>query len=200
MVRTLYAFLAAAGAAAALAGCAEEPLPAISPSVYPEMEAAELSTIGTPGPPDVAFGQGLVAYSRDLSDLHATDANAGERIQGQVLALADILERLPAAAAEPGLRRAAGHIRAAASGESLSMEDTKRALAVAAAALLGAAKCEYRGRPEIVAHARAFAGWVSAIDSSRDPPDYPTVIAALLRAEHTLAAMYVANVGPPRSR
>jgi hypothetical protein len=196
MVRTLHAILAAVGLAA-LSGCAEEPRPAIAPSVYPALEGAELATIGTPGPPDIAFGQALVAYSRELSDLHASDEHAGERIRGEVLALADILDRLPAAAAEPGLRRAAGRIREALSVSEPSMEDTKRALAVVAVALLGVARCDYRGRPEIAASARALAGSVSAIDSGRDPPDYPAAILALIRAEHVLAAMYAANVGPP---
>jgi hypothetical protein len=196
MVRTLHAFLAAVGLAA-LAGCVEEPRPAIGPSVYSALDGATLATIGTPGPPDIAFGQALVAYSRELSDLHASDEHAGERIRGEVLALADILDRLPAAAAEPGLRRAAGRIREALSAPEPSMEDTKRALAVAAAALLGVAKCDYRAPKEVAAGARAFAGAVSAIDSGREPPDYPAAILALVRAEHVLAAMYAANVGPP---
>jgi hypothetical protein len=78
------------------------------------------------------------------------------------------------------------------------MEDTKQALAIAASALLGLARYGYRGVPEIASSARAFAGAVSAIDADRDPPDYPAAIVALVRAERTLAAMYAANVAPPR--
>src|SRR5690242_9534290 len=123
MGSNLGAMLAAATATAAVAGCAEEPLPVIGPGVDRALAGATIATVGRPGLPDIPFGEALVTYSRGLSDLHAAGEHADARIRGEVLALATILDRLPAASAEPSLRRAAGLIRAADEGAP-SIENT----------------------------------------------------------------------------
>jgi len=196
MLSQVRAILAAAGATVLSLGCAEnaEP-PAIGPAVYPAMNAAALATVGSPGVQDLPFGEALLTYSRNLSTLHAdqreqTDAG----IRDQVLWLAVILERMPAAATQPVLRSAAGHIRAMMEPETPTVEATKRALALAADALLVAARRGYSMEPDVAPLARAFAGAVSAIDSARSPPDRAAVVAALVRAERVLAVMYAMNV------
>jgi hypothetical protein len=88
-------------------------------------------------------------------------------------------------------------MRAAIEGHEGSIEDTKRALAAAATALLSVSRCAYRDVPAVAAHLRQFAGAVAAIDREREPPDRAAVIEALVRAERALALMYAANVLPP---
>jgi hypothetical protein len=185
--------VAAATATVAVSGCVEAPAPAIGPGIHRALAASEIATLGTPGLPDVPFGEALVTFSQALAGLHATGPDADARIRDQVLTLADILERMPAAAAEPALRRAADVMRAA-DADAPSIEGAKRSLAVAAAALLTLAQTAYRGHPDVLDQARSFAGSVAAIDPAHDPPDHAGMITALLRAEHALAAMYVANV------
>jgi hypothetical protein len=185
------------GVTAAIAGCIEPPAEAIGPRVYTAMAGAEVATVGEPGPQDLPFGEALVAFSHELGDLHACDgeqADAG--IRAEVVALATILERLPAAAAQPGLRHAANVMRAAMEPSEPPIEDVRRALAVAATSLLHVAQRDYRKAPEVAARARDFAGAVSAIDSGRTPPDRAGMILALVRAERLLAAMYAVNVAP----
>src|SRR4051794_34617549 len=180
MVRSLHAILAALGAASALGSCAEEPMmpatPAVpvGPGVYAALTGAGLQTVGVPGPADVPFGEALVAYSRELGAIHAADGpQADARIRWAVQQLAVVLERMPAAAAEPSLRWAAGAIRstdASFAGEETEaawIEGAKRSLAVAATALQNLAAGCYRAHPEIAARARAFAGAVTAIEPAR---------------------------------
>jgi hypothetical protein len=198
---TLRKMLAPTGAALglaglSLAGCGEERPPAIGPGVYPALAAADIVTIGEPGPQDVPFGQALVTYSQQLGSLHARDPDADARIFDAVRAMATVLERIPAAGAQPRLRSAASLMRAAVEAPDASIEDVKRALAAAATALLPLARSTYRESPEVGAHLRGFAGSVSAIDTSREPPDRATVVCALLRAERALSVMYAANVMP----
>jgi hypothetical protein len=187
----------AAGAALFAAACAEEPQQAIGPGVYPALAAAEVVTLGQPGPQDVPFGQALLGYSQELGHLHATDANVGVRVDAATHALATVLDRMPAGGAEPLLRRTAIMMRAEIDGHEYSVERTKRALAAAATALLGLAQTLYRDEPDIAARLREFAGSVAAIDAQRDPPDHAAVITALLRAERALGVIYAADVVPP---
>ncbi len=85
-----------------------------------------------------------------------------------MLELATILERMPAAAAEPRLRRAAESIRKSEGGledediepEAAPAERTKQSLAIASTALLELARSHYRETPQIAAEARAFAAAV----------------------------------------
>ena len=109
--------------------------------------------------------------------------------------LAAILERIPAAATEPRLRRAAGVMRAAMEPEEPSYQDTKRALSVASKTLLELAGGAYREVPDVALLARDFAGAVAAVDA--EGADQAGVINALIRAERALAAMYAADVLPP---
>ncbi len=196
MVRMVSGMVAAASAALVLGGCAEETEPAIGPCIYPEATRAAIATVGVPGPADLPFGEALVAYSRRLGDLHAGGEHTEARIRHAVRELAGILERIPAAAAGPRLRRAAGAMRAAMEGEDASYEVTKRALSVASKALLELADRDYREVPDVAERAREFAGAVAAVDVDR--ADQAGVIDALIRAERALAAMYAADVLPPR--
>ena len=198
MVRKVSGIVAAASVAAvALGGCAEEPEEAIGPCIYPALTRADIATVGEPGPADLPFGEALVTYSRRLGTLHVGGDHTDARIRRAVRDLARILERVPAAAAEPHLRHAAGLMRAATEPEEPSIEDTKRALAVAAKALLELAERDYREVPEVASLTRNFAGAVTAIDT--DHNDQAAAIDALIRAERALAAMYAADVLPPRS-
>jgi hypothetical protein len=196
MLSEVRAILAAVAAAVLLLGCAEnaEP-PAIGPGVYSAMNAAALATVGSPSVQDLPFGEALLTYSRDLSKIHADQhEQADASIRNEVLWLAVILERMPAAATQPVLRSAAARMRAAMEPENPTGEETKRALALAADALLVAARRGYALEPDVAPLAREFAGAVSAIDSARWPPDRAAEIAALARAERALAMMYAMNV------
>jgi hypothetical protein len=197
MVREVGAILAAAGAAVAAWGCVEEPRHALGPGVYVAMTGAALATVGTPGPQDIPFGEALTAFSQRLGDLHADQGEQADvGIHAELLELATILERLPAASAEPRLRRAASRIRAEVEGAGghASIEATKRSLAAVATELLYTAQCCYAEHPEVATLARALAGAVAAIDAERALPDRAAVIAALLRAERTLAMIYAIDV------
>jgi hypothetical protein len=197
MLGRVSAILAAASAAAVGAGCAEEPLPAIGPGVHAGLAGAQIATIGSPGPQDLPFGEALITYSRELARIHAFEGEtADERLGWEVRQLATVLERMPAAAQQRSLRRAAAQMRAAEADAEPSIEDTQRTLAAAAIALLQLARTSYAAFPEIAAATRAVAGAVSAIDAGRKPPDRPGVIFALLRFERALAAMYAVNVAP----
>ena len=196
MGSNLGARIAAAAATAAIAGCVAEARPTIGPGIHRALAASEIASLGAPGLADVPFGEAIVTFSQALSDLHASGEQADGRIHDEILALATVLERMPAASAEPSLRRAAGVIREA-DAEPPTIEGARRSLAVAAQAVLTLGQTKYRDHPEILDQARAFAGAVAAIDPARDPPDRPGIIAALLRAERVLAAMYAANVAPP---
>jgi hypothetical protein len=199
MMGRLSAILAAATAVTMGAGCAEEPEPAVGPGVYAGLTAAQVATVGSPGPQDLPFGEALVTYSRELARIHAFQgAVADERLAWEVRQLATALERMPAAAQQRSLRRAAAQMRAADAGVEPSIEGLKRALAVAATALLHLAQTAYPTCSEIGARTRDFAAAVSAIDTELAPPDRPGVILALLRAEHALAAMYAVDVAPPQ--
>jgi len=180
----------------ALGGCAEEPVEAIGPCVYPELTRAAVATVGVPGPADLPFGEALIRYSRGLASVHAGGEHTDAQLRRSVLRLAVILERMPAGADEPRLRGAARSMRAAMEPEEPSIETTRRALAVAATALLELADRAYREVPDAASLSRDFAGAVTAIDVGSD--DQAGVINALLRAERALAAMYAANVLPPR--
>ena len=194
MLTEVRVIVAVAGAAVLACGCAESAAPPIGPGVYVAMNGAALATVGTPGVQDIPFGEALLTYSRQLSGLHADQGvQADAAIRNQVLWLAVILERMPAASAEPELRRAAALIRAQMEPEAPSVEETKRALALAANALLIAARRGYALEPEVAAYGRDFAGAVSAIDARRTPPDRAGVITALVRAERMLAQMYAIN-------
>ncbi len=197
MLRKLGAILAAAGATAAAGGCVEETPRAQGPDVYVAMTGAVLATVGYPGPQDIPFGEALVAFSRRIGDLHSDQGEqADASIQAAVLELATILERMPAASAQPRLRRAASQIRAAleADGSHPSIETMKRSLALAATELLHAAQCCYREHPEVADLARRLAGAVTAIDGERSLPDRAGVITALISAERALAMIYAINV------
>ncbi len=196
MARKVGGILAAASVSVVLGGCAEEPAEAIGPCVYPALARAEMATVGVPGPADLPFGEALVTYSRRLGSLHAGGEHTDAHLRRAVRDLARILERVPAAAVEPRLRHTASLMRAAMDPEQPSIEATKRALAAAATALLELADRAYREVPDVAALTRDFGGAVSAIDTDRD--DQAGVIDALLRAERALAAMYAANVLPPR--
>jgi hypothetical protein len=208
MVRSLHVVIAALGAAGALGGCVEEPMTGavpVGPGVYAALTGAELQTVGAPGPADLPFGEGLVAFSRELGAIHAADGpRADVRIRRAIQELAVILERMPAAAAQPSLRWASGAMLstdasfAGEEAEGASIEGAKRSLAIAATALQNLAAGCYRRDPEIAARTRAFAGAVNAIDPTRAPPDRPGVINALVRAERALATMYAANVAPSK--
>jgi hypothetical protein len=176
-------------------GCAEEPA-AIGPGVHEALNAAVIASVGRPGPQDLPFGQALVGFSQALGRLHAFDEDADAAIAHEVLALAGILERMPAAGAEPELRRYAALMRGAMGRPDASMEDTKRALSAAATALFALVRTAYHDAPAIAASVRDFAGSVSAIDTTRTPPDRAAAVTALVRAERALAAMYAANVVP----
>jgi hypothetical protein len=188
--------VAGAVAGVALSACAEEQT-AIGPSVHPALAGATIATVGTPGPQDAPFGQALVMFSQGLGQLNAAAEDADARIASQIDALATILERLPVAGAQPMLRRTAASMRAATLGREGSIEDTKRALAAAATALLSVSRCAYGDTPAVAAHLRRFAGAVAAIDTQREPTDRAAVVEALVRAERALALMYAANVLPP---
>jgi hypothetical protein len=200
-VRAILPALAALGA---LAGCAEEGTTAApGPGWYAAMTAAELRTIGRPGAPDLPFGEALVTYSEGVRAIHAFEGpRADRRTRWAVRQLAVVLERMPAASAEPRLRRAAGEVRtieASAPEDAPAVEETRHALAIAATALLDLAVAEYGDDPAIATRARAFAETVKAIDPQRTPPDRAGAINALLAAEQALASMYAANIAPPRS-
>src|SRR5262245_25740608 len=133
------AIVAAAGATALLGGCAEEtafaPPPAAPRGVYAAMRATELATIGAPGPADLPFGEALVTYSHLLGEVHAWEGERADAlIREAIFQLATILSRMPAAAAQPSLRRAAATVRVEASAPGA--EATRRALAIAATELL----------------------------------------------------------------
>jgi hypothetical protein len=181
-----------------LSGCAEEPA-AIGPGIHHALDAAVVASVGRPGPQDLPFGQALVGFSQELGRLHAFDEDADSGIARAVLELAAILERLPAAGAQPELRRYAGLMRDAMERHDATMEDTQRALSAAATGLFALVRTAYRDDPQITALVRAFAGSVSAIDTARAPPDRAAAVTALVRAERALAAMYAANVAslPP---
>jgi hypothetical protein len=198
MLRALGGILAAASAAAAAGGCVEEGSAGpLTPGVYVAMTGAALATVGHPGPQDIPFGSALTTFSQRLGDLHADQGEeADASIRAGVLELATILERLPAAAAQPGLRRAASRIRAEveAAGAHPSVETTKRSLAAVATELLHAARSCYAEHPEVAELARAFASAVSAVDAERSLPDRAAVIVAMIHAERVLATMYAINV------
>lgn len=199
----LRALVAATAATGLLAGCVDEPssVPAQPSGAQAALRAAELRTVGVPGPQDLPFGEALVTYSRELAGMHAFDeARAGASIRWAVVQLATILDRIPAAAAEPALHQAATRMRALteSSGDEENVAQNRRALTIAATALLHLAEDTYGDVPEIAARARAFAGAVEAIDPRREPPDRPGELNALRRAESALAAIYAANVAPRR--
>jgi hypothetical protein len=199
MRRTLGAIGMAAGAAL-LAGCAgeaaEAPPPA-RPGVYATMRATQLLTVGAPGPADLPFGEALVTYSRMLGDVHAWQgARSDEAIREATLQLATVIERMPAAGAEPALRRAAIAMRREVSAGDA--EAVKRALARGATEIMWLAESAYRDAPNVLDRARDLGGAVDAIDPLLVPLDRSSYIRALLRAERALAAMYAANVAPPR--
>lgn len=201
------AVFAALGAASTLTGCVEEQLgpPPIVPAPYRSLATSVLSTVGTPGPQDQPFGEALTGFANEVNRLHAFHgAQADARIAWSTLDLATILESLPAAAAQPRLRRAAEAIRkneaglpgAVAEPESPPAERLKQSLAIAATALLDLAKSHYAATPEVAAEARVFAAAVESIDAEREPADRAAIINALVRATHVLARMYAINVAP----
>jgi hypothetical protein len=193
MDSNLVAMLAVAAATAAVAGCGETPPAMIGPGIHRALAASEVASLGTPSLPDIPFGEALVTFSRALADLHAFEEQADAHIRDELLALATILERMPAGHVEPSMHEAAAAVRVTAA-ETPSIEGARRSLAVAAVALLRLVQTRYRDHPEIVEQALTFAGAVAAIDPSREPPDRPGIINALVRAERVLAAIYVANV------
>lgn len=205
-LRALVSALIGAMAAAPIAGCTDDydmPAPRIGPGARATLRAAELRTVGAPRAPDLPFGEALLTYSRMVGSVHAFyGERADPQIHAAVLQLATILDRMPAAAAQPALRRAAALIRAeqGAAQEETAVASTQRSLAFAATALLNLAVDAYRESPEIAARARTFAGAVEAIDAERRPPDRATIIDALVRGERVLAAMYAANVRSPAPR
>ena len=212
MVRKVCGLIIASCACAAGAGCVEEPVgpePVVGPgghAVGPGADAmlagAELRTVGAPGAPDLPFGEALITYSRGIGAIHAFEQErADPRIHAAVLQIATILDRMPAGAAQPSLRRAAALIRSELSAvepDEPAVEHIRRALVIASGALLGLAQGTYAGSPGIAARARAFAGAVEAIDPQRAPPDRAGIVDALVRAERVLASMYAANVRSPR--
>lgn len=210
MVSKMCALFAALGAASTVAGCVEEQFgpPATMPAPYRALSSAELQTVGSPGPQDRPFGEALAAYAQEVNRIHAFQGRRVDAsISWAVLQLATILERMPAAAAEPWLRRAAESIRKSEGGlggddvepEAEPAERTKQSLAIAATMLLQLARNYYRETPQIAAEARVFAAAVEAIDPESDPPDRVAMVDALTRAARVLAGMYAVNVAPPSS-
>lgn len=209
MVSKVCALFAALGAASTITGCVEEQLapPATPPPPYRALSNAELQTVGSPGPQDRRFGETLSAYAQEVSRIHAVQGRrADASIRWAVLQLATILESMPAAAAQPRLRRAAEAIRRSEGDlgdddapELAPTERTKQSLALAATALLQLARSHYRETPQIAAAARVFAAAVEGIDPERNPPDRAAMIAALTRAQRVFAGMYAINVAPPSS-
>jgi hypothetical protein len=206
----VFAAVSAIGAASALMGCVEEPLgpPPVVPAPYQALATAQLQTLGAPGPQDQPFGEALAAFAHEVNRVHAFEgARAEASISWSVLQLATLLERMPVAAAEPRMRRAAAAIRrtevgqGAAEAEPLEpwAERTKRSLAIAATALLQVAKSHYEDTPEIAAEARVFAATVEAIDPESDPTDRAGMIDALTQSTRLLARMYAINVAPASS-
>src|SRR5262249_53218626 len=149
--RTMVAVLGAGGAALGCAGEQAELWPSVPQR---EMGGAELLTIGQPGPADMAFGEALVAYSNQLARAHAFDE---KHVAGAVAAAgaepAAALESIPAAAAEPSLRAAAGAVRKSqasveqAESMQAAIEGTQRSLMLAATALLRLGASAYRDQP-----------------------------------------------------
>jgi hypothetical protein len=188
-----------AGAAASLAGCAAEVAegPPARPGVLATMRSTQLLTVGAPGPADLPFGEALVTYSRMLGDVHAWQGErSDEAIREAILQLATVIERMPAAGAEPALRGAAAAMRREIRAGGAEAE--KRALARAATEIAWLATRAYVDAPGVIDRARELAGTVDAIDPLLVPLDRASYIRALLRAEKALAAMYAANVAPPR--
>ena len=201
---------AAVSATSAFTGCVEEPLgpPPAVPAPYRALATAQLRTVGAPGPQDQPFGEALADYAREVHRVHAFEgAQAEASISGSVLRLATLLERMPVAAAEPRMRRAAEAIRRTEVGtgrddaEPLEpwAERTRRSLAIAATALLQLAKSHYEDTPEIAAEARVFAASVEVIDPESDATDRAGMIDALIRSTRLLARMYAVNVAPASS-
>jgi hypothetical protein len=203
-------------AASATMGCVEEPMgpPTRVPEPYRAMASAQLQTVGEPGPQDRPFGEALVAYALEVDRIHAFEgARADAAIGWAVLQLARILERLPAAAAEPALRRAAAAIRAnetetqtetetdpddeSSKPAVTPVERTKQSLAIVATALLQLAATAYRETPQIAVAARVFAATVDGINPESSSPDRPGILDALVHAQRVLAGMYAVNVAPP---
>jgi hypothetical protein len=210
MVSKVCALFAALGAACTTAGCVEEQLapPATPPAPYRALSNAALQTVGSPGPQDRRFGETLSAYAQEVSRVHAVqERRADATISWAVLQLATILESMPAAAAQPRLRRAAEAIRRSEGDlgggdvepEPAPIERTKQSMAIAATALLQLAQSHYREATQIAAAARVFAAAVEGIDAEKTPPDRAALIAALTRAQRVLAGMYAVNVAPSSS-
>jgi hypothetical protein len=201
---------AAVSAISALTGCVEESLgpPPTVPAPYRALATAQLQTVGAPGPQDQAFGEALTEYAREVHRIHAFEgARAEAQITWSVLRLAALLERMPVAAAEPRMRRAAEQIRRTEAGTGTDdaeplepwAERTRRSLAIAATALLQLAKSHYADTPEIAAEARVFAAIVETIDPESDSTDRAGMIDALIRSTRLLARMYAINVAPASS-
>jgi hypothetical protein len=201
------AVVAALSAASTVIGCVAEELgpPAIAAAPYPALATSELATVGAPGPQDQPFGEALAGFAHEVNRLHAfKGAQADAAIAWSTLQLATILERMPAAAAEPRLRRAAEAIRkneaglesATAAPEAPPAERLRQSLAIAATALLQLARSHYGDTPEIAAEARVFAAAVESIDVEREPADRAAIVNALVRATHVLGRMYAINVAP----
>lgn len=210
MVSKVCALVAALGAASTIVGCVDEQLaqPATPAAPYRALSDAALQTVGSPGPQDRPFGEALSAYAQEVNRIHSFQGRRAEAsISWAVLQLATILESMPAAAAQPRLRRAAEAIRRSEGDleggevepEAAPAERTKRSLAIAATAILQLARSHYRETPQIAAAARVFAAAVEGIDPERDPPDRAGMINALTRAQRVLAGMYAVNVAPPSS-
>jgi hypothetical protein len=201
------AVFAALSATSALVGCVEEPLgpPAVVPAPYRALGDAELATLGSPGPQDRPFGEALSGYAQEVNRIHAfAGPRADPSIAWAVLQLATVLERMPAAAAQPRLRRAAEAIRKNEAGDGDEsalppVERVKQSLAIAATALLQLARTHYGETPEIAADARALAATIEGIDPEREPADRAGILDALTRATGLLARMYAANVAPASS-
>ena len=209
MVSRMCAVFAVLSAASTLAACEEQlgPPPTV-PAPYRALADAEPQTVGSPGPQDRPFGEALAGLAHEVYRIHANEgAQADASINWSVLQLAMVLEHMPAAAAEPRLRRAAEAIRKNEAGIDRDAtepvgppaEGTKRSMAIAATALLQLARSHYGETPEIAAEARVFAAAVEGIDQNRDPPDRAAMIAALTRATRVLARMYAVNVAPTSS-
>ena len=198
---------AALGASSAIMGCVEGPMgpPTRAPEPYRAMASAQLQTVGSPGPQDRPFGEALAAYALEVDRIHAFEGErADAAIAWSILQLARILERLPAAADQPELRRAAAAIRASESdvdGERSDppmnpVERTKQSLALVATALLQLAAGAYKDVPQISVEARFFASTVDGINSETSLPDRPGVLDALMSVQRVLAGMYAVNVAP----
>jgi hypothetical protein len=206
MTSRVCAVVAALSATSTMIGCVEEPLalpPVAAP--YRALANAELATVGSPGPQDQAFGEALSGFAHEVDRAHAFQgARADASISWSVLQLATILERMPAAEAEPSLRRAAEAIRKNEGGLESDdnapieppAERTKRSLAIAATALLHLARGHYAATPEIAADARVFAASVAGIDPENDPGNRAAMLDALTRASRVLARIYAVNVAP----